>query len=235
MRKKITQSKLYIKQLGKLSYLGITTSDDAHEYKGSGVEWKKHIKKYGKHNVKTRILFKEEMIGKKTSDKFQKICLLYSRYYNIVESKSFANLIEENGIPGRYKAEVKGKKMHSFWERKLRNKRSISEIKNNDYNKKVIIVKSYIHLVDKETPLEHMEKESLKQGLTNLLSLLTPRERKVIEMKFGIGYDREYTNGEIGLRFNVKRERIRQIEARALRKLRHPSRAHNLKEIYIER
>ena len=125
--------------------------------------------------------------------------------------------------------------MYSFWERKLRNKRPISEVKNNEYNKKVIIVKSCIHLVDKETPLEYLEKESLKQETKNILSSLTPRERKVIEMKFGIGYDREYTNGEIGLRFNVKRERIRQIEARALRKLRHPSRAHNLKEIYIER
>jgi RNA polymerase sigma factor (sigma-70 family) len=230
-----TQIKLYIKTLEKLFYLGITTSDDAHEYKGSGVQWKKHIKKHGKHNIKTRILYKEEMIGKNSSEQFQQICDIYSEFYNIVESKSFVNKIKENGIPGRYKAEVKGKKVYSFWERKLRNKRPISEVKNNEYNKKVIIVKSCIHLVDKETPLEYIEKESLKQETKNILSSLTPRERKVIEMKFGIGYDREYTNGEIGLRFNVKRERIRQIEARALRKLRHPSRAHNLKEIYIER
>jgi RNA polymerase sigma factor (sigma-70 family) len=223
-----TQIKLYIKTLGKLSYLGITTSDDAHEYKGSGVEWKKHIKKHGKHNIKTRILYKEEMIGEKSSEQFQQICLVYSAFYNIVESKSFVNMIPENGKPGRYRAKGKGKKTQEDWEIKLKNKRSISETKNNEYNKKVIIVKSCIHLVDKETPLEYLEKESLKQETKNILSSLTPQERKVIEMQFGIGYDREHTNEEIGLILGVGRTRISQIGHRALRKLRHPSRAHNL-------
>ena len=223
-----TQIKLYIKTLGKLFYLGITTSDDAHEYKGSGVQWQKHVKKHGKHNIKTRILYKEEMIGKKSSEQFQQICLVYSAFYNIVESKSFVNMIVENGKPGRYRAEVKGKKAYSFWERKLRNNRPISEVKNNEYNKKVITVKSCIHLVDKETPIDYVENKILKISTKDVLSSLTPREKKVIEMQYGIGYNSEHTNEEIGLMLGCGRTTIMQVGHKALRKLRHPSRAHNL-------
>jgi len=224
-----TKIKLYIKTLEKLSYLGITTSDDASKYKGSGPEWQEHVKKYGKHNVKTKILFEGEMIGKYSSEQFQQTCRYYSKFYNIVKSKRFANQMIENGIPGRYGTEVKGKKAPPFWERKLRNNRSLSEIKNNDYNKKVIIVKPYIQLVDKETPVEHMEKESFKLHIKDMLSSLTPQERKVIEMQFGIGYNSEHTNEEIGLILGVSRTRISQIGHRALRKLRYPLRSQNLK------
>ena len=64
-----------------------------------------------------------------------------------------------------------------------------------------------------------------------VLSTLTPREEKVLKMRFGIGEEREFTLEEVGEYFNVTRERIRQIEGKALRKLRHPLRSKNLKEL----
>ena len=60
---------------------------------------------------------------------------------------------------------------------------------------------------------------------------MTPREEKVRKMRFGIGEEREFTLEEVGKYFNVTRERVRQIEGKALRKLRHPLRSKNLKEL----
>ena len=70
----------------------------------------------------------------------------------------------------------------------------------------------------------------LKEQLMNVLDTLTPREKKVLELRFGIVDGRTRTLEEVGKEFNVTRERIRQIEAKALRKLRHPSRSKKLKD-----
>ena len=70
----------------------------------------------------------------------------------------------------------------------------------------------------------------LKEQLTDVLSTLTEREKKVLELRFGIKDGRARTLEEVGQSFGVTRERIRQIEAKALRKLRHPSRSKKLKD-----
>jgi len=84
-----------------------------------------------------------------------------------------------------------------------------------------------------ESPSEATENKSLTEQTLKLLSTLTPREAKIIKMRFGIGGESEHTLEEIGKSFNLSRERIRQIEAEALRKLRSPVKAIMLKE-YIE-
>ena len=68
----------------------------------------------------------------------------------------------------------------------------------------------------------------LKKTTGELLANLSPREAKVLKMRFGIDMSTDHTLEEVGRQFDVTRERIRQIEAKALRKLRHPSRAHKL-------
>ena len=70
----------------------------------------------------------------------------------------------------------------------------------------------------------------LKEQLMDVLSTLTPREEKVLKLRFGIEDGRTRPLEEVGKEFNVTRERIRQIEAKALRKLRHPSRSKKLKD-----
>jgi len=73
----------------------------------------------------------------------------------------------------------------------------------------------------------------LKEQIDDVLSHLSPRERRVIQLRFGLEDGRSRTLEEVGQEFNVTRERIRQIEAKALRKLRHPSRSRKLKD-YLE-
>ena len=70
---------------------------------------------------------------------------------------------------------------------------------------------------------------NLIEQTRRVLSTLTPREERVLRMRFGIGEESDHTLEEVGQDFNVTRERIRQIEAKALRKLRHPSRSDKLK------
>ena len=70
----------------------------------------------------------------------------------------------------------------------------------------------------------------LREQLTDVLDTLTPREEKVLRLRFGLDDGRARTLEEVGKEFNVTRERIRQIEAKALRKLRHPSRLRKLKD-----
>ena len=70
---------------------------------------------------------------------------------------------------------------------------------------------------------------SLKEEIDKVLSTLTPREEKVIKMRLGIGEKTDYTLEEVGEVFGLTRERIRQIEAKALRKLRHPTRISKIK------
>ena len=79
-------------------------------------------------------------------------------------------------------------------------------------------------------PAEAASFTLLKEQLVDVLSTLTPREEKVLKLRFGIEDGRTRTLEEVGKEFNVTRERIRQIEAKALRKLRHPSRSKKLKD-----
>ena len=78
-------------------------------------------------------------------------------------------------------------------------------------------------------PLDSAIHANLKETCTKILSSLTPREERVLRMRFGIGMNTDHTLEEVGQQFNVTRERIRQIEAKALRKLKHPSRSRRLR------
>ena len=79
-------------------------------------------------------------------------------------------------------------------------------------------------------PVDAAAKELLKEQVQTALSVLTERERQVLEMRFGLQDGKDYTLEEVGKYFNVTRERIRQIEAKALRKLRHPTRSRHLRD-----
>ncbi len=83
-----------------------------------------------------------------------------------------------------------------------------------------------------QSPPDWTANESLKASARALLETLTPREAKVLAMRFGIGMDTDYTLEEVGREFNVSRERIRQIEAKALRKLREPGCSDHLKNLF---
>ena len=78
-------------------------------------------------------------------------------------------------------------------------------------------------------PLDAAIQANLREATTRVLSTLTPREERVLRMRFGIGMNTDHTLEEVGQQFNVTRERIRQIEAKALRKLKHPSRSRKLR------
>jgi len=79
------------------------------------------------------------------------------------------------------------------------------------------------------SPIDAVIRQSLKEHTEEVLRTLTPREEQVLKLRFGIGDGTEHTLEEVGRTFNVTRERIRQIESKALRKLRHPTRASLLK------
>ncbi|MBN2554845.1 MAG: RNA polymerase sigma factor RpoD [Anaerolineales bacterium] len=79
-------------------------------------------------------------------------------------------------------------------------------------------------------PVDAAAKELLKEQVQSALSVLTERERQVLEMRFGLQDGKDYTLEEVGKHFKVTRERIRQIEAKALRKLRHPTRSRHLRD-----
>jgi RNA polymerase primary sigma factor len=79
------------------------------------------------------------------------------------------------------------------------------------------------------SPIEHVIVSNLKEQTGRVLRTLTPREEQVLRMRFGVGEGSEHTLEEVGRSFNVTRERIRQIESKALRKLRHPSRSKKLR------
>ena len=81
-----------------------------------------------------------------------------------------------------------------------------------------------------EAPAEAAQNENLEEAIKQVLDSLTPREAKVLRMRFGIEMSSDHTLEEVGKQFDVTRERIRQIEAKALRKLRHPSRSKKLKD-----
>ena len=78
-------------------------------------------------------------------------------------------------------------------------------------------------------PLDAAIQSNLRETTTRILASLTPREERVLRMRFGIGMNTDHTLEEVGQQFSVTRERIRQIEAKALRKLKHPSRSRKLR------
>ena len=85
-----------------------------------------------------------------------------------------------------------------------------------------------------DSPIQNATGESLKAATKEVLSGLTAREAKVLRMRFGINMNTDHTLEEVGKQFDVTRERIRQIEAKALRKLRHPSRSEQLRSFLDE-
>jgi RNA polymerase primary sigma factor len=78
-------------------------------------------------------------------------------------------------------------------------------------------------------PIDAAIQSNLRETTTRLLASLTPREERIVRMRFGLGMNSDHTLEEVGKQFSVTRERIRQIEAKALRKLRHPSRSRELR------
>ena len=80
-----------------------------------------------------------------------------------------------------------------------------------------------------KAPIDNATTESLRGATSDILDTLSPREAKVLRMRFGIDMNTDHTLEEVGKQFDVTRERIRQIEAKALRKLRHPARSEVLR------
>jgi RNA polymerase primary sigma factor len=78
-------------------------------------------------------------------------------------------------------------------------------------------------------PIDSAIQSNLRDTTTRVLASLTPREERIVRMRFGIGISSDHTLEQVGKQFSVMRERIRQIEAKALRKLKHPSRSRVLR------
>jgi RNA polymerase primary sigma factor len=78
-------------------------------------------------------------------------------------------------------------------------------------------------------PIDAMIQSNLRETTTRLLASLTPREERIVRMRFGLGMNSDHTLEQVGQQFSVTRERIRQIEAKAIRKLKHPSRSRELR------
>lgn len=93
-------------------------------------------------------------------------------------------------------------------------------------------LKDFIEDENRYTPVEAVVNDDLKERVREILKTLTPREERVLKMRFGIDVASEHTLEEVGKDFSVTRERIRQIEVKALRKLRHPSRSKKLKNFF---
>jgi RNA polymerase primary sigma factor len=88
----------------------------------------------------------------------------------------------------------------------------------------------FIEDQDALEPMDAAAREMLREQVKNALAVLSEREREVLEMRFGLMDGKDHTLEEVGQFFNVTRERIRQIEAKALRKLRHPTRSRQLRD-----
>lgn len=95
-----------------------------------------------------------------------------------------------------------------------------------------IYLKDFIEDENEYTPVDAVVNDDLKEKVREVLKSLTPREEKVLKMRFGIDVASEHTLEEVGKDFSVTRERIRQIEVKALRKLRHPSRSKRLQSFF---
>jgi RNA polymerase primary sigma factor len=88
----------------------------------------------------------------------------------------------------------------------------------------------FIEDEDALSPLDSASRQMLREQIQDALTLLTEREREVLELRFGLKDGKDHTLEEVSAFFDVTRERIRQIEAKALRKLRHPSRSRQLRD-----
>jgi len=88
----------------------------------------------------------------------------------------------------------------------------------------------FIEDVDAVAPVDAAAHEMLREQIKSALSILSEREQNVLELRFGLNNNKEHTLEEVSRYFNVTRERIRQIEAKALRKLRHPTRSRELRD-----
>ncbi len=89
----------------------------------------------------------------------------------------------------------------------------------------------YVEDNSSPSPAQAAYENMLRERVEEVLSTLTPREARVLRLRFGLGQDRAYTLEEVGRKFGLTRERIRQIEGKALRRLRQPSRARLLREL----
>jgi len=92
-------------------------------------------------------------------------------------------------------------------------------------------LEEFIHDNNSSSPYSDVEKKKIFEQILQILNTLTPREEKVIRMRFGIGVDRNYTLEEVGRHLSITRERVRQIEGNALKKLKHPKRLRKLKAL----
>jgi RNA polymerase primary sigma factor len=90
-------------------------------------------------------------------------------------------------------------------------------------------LEDFISDEDSPSPYTDTEKNDLTERIIRVLDTLEPREAAIVRMRFGIGFEKDYTLEEIGRHFSITRERVRQIEAKALRKLKHPDRRRELK------
>ena len=93
-------------------------------------------------------------------------------------------------------------------------------------------IKDFIENENDSSPADTVSSNDLKERVREVLKTLTPREEKVLKMRFGIDVASEHTLEEVGKDFGVTRERVRQIEVKALRKLRHPSRSNKLQTFF---
>jgi len=92
-------------------------------------------------------------------------------------------------------------------------------------------LEDFISDKDSPSPYSDSERNNITEQILRVLNTLTPREAEIIRMRFGIGFDKDYTLEEVGRHLSITRERVRQIEAKALRKLKHPNRRGALKVI----
>ena len=97
-----------------------------------------------------------------------------------------------------------------------------------------MVAADFIEDTSIESPIDSATNEGLTEATKEVLAGLTAREAKVLRMRFGINMNTDHTLEEVGKQFDVTRERIRQIEAKALRKLRHPSRSDHLRSFLDE-
>ena len=229
-------STLYLKTHNKtgLQYLGVTYKDPL-TYEGSGVHWKRHIRKHGRHDVTTEILFQDKMIGKYTSDKFQEESKEWSTVLDVVKEDNFANKQHENGVMG-----AKNNIWHGFddlqdkWENKLSKDKVLKNTDKFEYTtnkQKVGFVPKQVDVELSVMPMQESDSimSKLRETTTIVLSSLTPREERVMRMRYGIGMNTDHTLMEVGKQFSVGPQRIREIEAKALRKLKHPDRSRKLR------
>ncbi len=223
-------------------YLGVTTQEIDY-YSGSGSAWKEHLKEYGSTKVKTEILFESD-----DENEFSKFCIETSKFLNVVESEEYLNAREETGINFWYGGLENGYKKSEY---PVDNK-DISYVPSYQSNGKVALVRrdspkpvredvvlnpemcvDVLSVLNKEDEsagqFDYSELSAMRDVIAEMLESLTPREKKIIKLRFGIGMRTDYSLEEVAQMEDVNSERIRQIEAKALRKLRHPTRSKKLR------